>query len=49
MERFQQKLQELGRQSIRDMTAGVARDLEEFGVGATRQDDVSILGIAYKG
>lgn len=49
MERFQQKLGGLSRQSMMDMMTEVVADLETFGDGATLQDDVSILGIEYRG
>jgi sigma-B regulation protein RsbU (phosphoserine phosphatase) len=49
MERFQQTLGGLRRSSVMDLMNGVAADLEAFGGGATLQDDVSILGIEYRG
>lgn len=48
MERFQQRLQKSGSQSVETIVTGVLQDLEAFGGGAAHQDDVSILGIVYR-
>jgi sigma-B regulation protein RsbU (phosphoserine phosphatase) len=49
MERFQQKLGGLSPSPVINLMNGVAADLEAFGGGTTFQDDVSILGIEYRG